>query len=214
MNSTKNQPMKLVLIISSILLFFSFNARAQNELLINKTLKRPTHFKAVINANNYTDTLITIRLTKSKLNYLKENQIDLSSTASELLANYSVAKSDTTPLKIVNRKILEDGGFETTYEDGSRRIKYKGGSTFITPEGDEFKSLFVQVPTFVPPSDPNDPDIAQYLDNIHNELSNFLSELLDNDAESISNFENGDTGLSIYQKINRRFEIINYLISH
>ena len=41
--------------------------------------------------------------------YLKENQIDLSSTASELLANYSVVKSDTTPLKIVSQKILEDG---------------------------------------------------------------------------------------------------------
>ena len=206
--------MKLTLIISSILLYISFNAKAQNELLINKTLKRPTHFKAVNKANNYTDTLITIRLTKSKLNYLKENQIDLSSTASELLANYSVVKLDTTPLKIVSQKILKDGGFETVYEDKSRRIQYKDGFTFITPEGDATKALYSQVPTFAPPSDPNDPDIVRYLENIHNELSNFLLELLDNDAESISNFEMGDSGLSIYQKINRRFELISYLINH
>ena len=206
--------MRLILIISSFLLYFSFNARAQNELLINKTLKRPTHFKAVNKANNFTDTLITIRLTKSKLDYLKKNRIDLSSTASDFFANYSVVKPGTTPLKIVSQKILEDGGFETTYEDKSRRIKYKGGSTFISPEGDEFKSLFVQVPSFVPPSDPSDPDIVQYLDNIHDELSNFLSELLENDEESISNFERGDSGLSIYQKINRRFEIISFLINH
>ena len=70
-------------------------------------------------ANDFTDTLIIIRLTKSKLDYLLKNRIDLSSTASEFLANYSAVKPGTTPLKMVSQKILEDGGFETTYEDNS-----------------------------------------------------------------------------------------------
>ena len=159
------------------------------------------------------DTLVNIRLTRSKLNELKAQKVNLSTKASELLGNYVVVSSDENQPKIISKKVLDDGGIETTYDDKSKRIKYDGGITAISPDGQEMKMLFLQTPPFEPPTDPNDPDIAKYLSNIHDGLSESLASLLGQDAESITNFQNGDAGLNIYQRINRRIAIIDYLIA-
>ena len=161
----------------------------------------------------YIDTLVSIRLSASKLNELKKKNVNLSIKASELLSNYDVVGAGENQPKVINQKILEDGGIETTYDNKSKRIKYKGGITIISPDGQTSKMMFLQTPPFVPPQNPGDPDIVKYLTNIHDGLSESLSGLLENDAESITNFENGDSGLNMYQKINRRIAIIDYLIS-
>lgn len=204
--------MKAIILISAML-FVGFSALGQQKMSNKKILKRPTNFK-IANINNiYTDTLITVRLTHAKLNELKKKNVNLSTKASEYLTNYAAVSPDENQPKIVNQRILEDGGIETTYDDKSKRIKHEGGITVISPNGEEMKMLFLQTPPFEPPTDPSDPDIVKYLTNIHDGLSESLSALLENDEASISNFQSGDAGLNVYQRINRRIAIIDYLIS-
>lgn len=204
--------MRTFILISAIL-YVGFNALAQQKKINTKEFKRPTQQKTFKKITLYTDTLISIRLPHSKLSELKEKKVNLSTKASEFLSNYDAVNQEEDQPKIVSKKILENGGIETTYDDNSKRIKDEGGMTFISPDGQMTKSLFLQTPPFEPPADPNDPDIVKYLTNIHDGLSESLSALLEHDEESISNFQNGDSGLTIYQKINRRIAIIDYLIS-
>lgn len=204
--------MRTFILISAIL-YVGFNALAQQQKITTKEFKRPIQHKTFNRINLYTDTLISIRLTHSKLNELKEKKVNLSTKASELLSNYDAVNPGENHPKVIKKKILENGGIETTYDDNSKRIKDEGGITIISPDGQMTKMLFLQTPPFEPPTDPNDPDIVKYLTNIHDGLSESLSGLLEHDEESISNFQNGDSGLTIYQKINRRIAIIDYLIS-
>ena len=198
-NQPDNQKMKAILLITAMLCIGLY-AIGQQKTIKQQTLKSNTNLKLTNVSMFYTDTLVNIRLTRAKLNELKANNVNLSAKASEYLSNYVVVSSDENQPKIISKKVLDDGGIETTYDDKSRRIKYNGGITVISPDGQEMKMLFLQTPPFEPPTDPNDPDIAKYLSNIH-------------DAESISNFQNGDAGLNIYQRINRRIAIIDYLIA-
>jgi len=204
--------MKAFLLIFAML-YVGFNALAQQQKITNKEFERPAQLKTFKRINLYTDTLISIRLTHSKLNELKEKKVNLSTKASELLSNYDEVSPEENQPKVINQKILENGGIETTYDDKSKRIKDEGGITVISPDGETMKMLFLQTPPFEPPTNPSDPDIVKYLTNVHDGLSESLSELLENDEESIANFQNGDSGLNIYQTINRRIAIIEYLIS-
>lgn len=193
--------------------FVGFNALCQQEKITNKRFKRQASLMKISKQSLYIDTLVSIRLSYAKLNELKKKNVNLSTKASELLSSYDEAKLEENQRQIINQKILEDGGIETTYDDGSKRIKNEGGITTIWPDGQTTKMMFLQTPPFEPPQSPSDPDIVKYLTNIHDGLSESLSALLENDAESIANFKNGDSGLNMYQKINRRIAIINYLSS-
>ena len=211
-NQPDNQKMKAILLITAMLCI-GFYAIGQQKTIKQQALKSNTNLQ-LANVNMfYMDTLVNIRLTRAKLNELKANNVNLSAKASEYLGNYVVVSSDENQPKIISKKVLDDGGIETTYDDKSKRIKYNGGITVISPDGQEMKMLFMQTPPFEPPTDPNDPDIAKYLSNIHDGLSESLASLLGQDAESITNFQNGDAGLNIYQRINRRIAIIDYLIA-
>lgn len=204
--------MKTVL-LTFALLCVGFHAQGQQKSIRQPALKSATDLNRTTFIPLYTDTLVSIRLKQAKLNEFKTNNVDLSAKASELLGNYAVVPPESNQPKIISKKILDDGGIETTYADQSKRIKYEGGITTIAPDGTEMKMLFMQTQPFEPPTDPSDPDIAKYLIMIHDGLSESLASLLGHDTESITNFENGDTGLTIYQQINRRIAIIDYLIA-
>jgi len=165
------------------------------------------------------DTTITIKLTKRKFDYLIQNHVDFARTASELMENYispilivSPVSSNSGDQKIISQRINEDGRFETIFEDGSKKIyEESGGYTIISPDGRNLSVRYVQVPSFVPPAPPDDADINMYLQNVNDGLLSILSDLLDNDTISISNFQKGDENLNIYEIINRRFKFINYI---
>lgn len=164
------------------------------------------------------DTLIPVRLTRASFNYFVQNNIDISAQVSTYLEQYrsgtaTMNNVTDTNKTIVSQKILEDDGFEITYSDGSKKILYSSGFTLIDPEGRARKFSFMQVSTFAPPSPPNDPDVIQYLQNVSATLLSFLSDLLNNDAASIENFQKGDASLNVYQIINRRFKFIDYITS-
>ncbi|MFA5329132.1 MAG: hypothetical protein WC384_15160 [Prolixibacteraceae bacterium] len=163
------------------------------------------------------DTTITIRLTGRKLTYFKQNHIDIAKTASGLMENYEETKPAETASevitnpKITGQRILEDGSFETSFEDGSKKIQYKGGYTMIYPDGRQMRASYMSVSPFIPPMPPGDEDLTKYLKNVSDALLSLLSESLNNDSISISNFKKGDTNLNIYLMINRRIEFINYI---
>ncbi len=100
-------------------------------------------------------------------------------------------------IKIISKKILDNGQCEISYSDGSKKLLYAGGYTIIAPDGRKSSVSFVSVSPFTPPNAPDDPDMAQYLQNLSNTLLSMLGELLNNDQESIANFKKGDANLSI-----------------
>lgn len=161
----------------------------------------------------YKDSVITIRLSRNTFEYYRQNNIDISAKASKLLESSRKVPTDSNKLKVVSKRITEDDGFEVTYSDGSKKISYKNGFTMITPDGIAKKYSFMQVSSYVPPSPPNDPNEIKYLQNLSISLLSLLSDLLNNDAASISNFKLGDANLDLYQAINRRLRFIDYVNS-
>lgn len=197
-----------------------FIAEGQAKVM-QKPASANTLAKKVKVSYTFKDTLIPVRLTRAGLNYFVKNKIDISTKVSNYLEQY---RSGTVPINtntvpdtnrtIVSEKILEDGGFETTYSDGSKKILYSNGFTVIDPQGRARKVSYIQVSTFAPPSAPNDPDVIKYLQNVSATLLSFLTDLLEQDAVSIANFQKGDANLNLYQVINRRFRFIDYVTSN
>ena len=223
-----------LLIIAILLAGISASAqvyRVKKEKLVKtpKTELAPSGLKVITKPDNFVlakrDTTITIYLTHGKLDYFRQKKIDLSLKASELLESYNAPilldiqprpYSDSSPStpeqpKIIAQHILEDGGFETVYDDGSKKIQGKGGAIMISPDGKQLKTMYMTVPPFVPPTAPEDENQARYLQNVSDQLLNLLSMYLDNDIVSISNYKKGEDGLNIYQVINRRIEFLNYI---
>jgi hypothetical protein len=208
-----------------------------NTLVISaqekKAVTTPVKEKYQISAKQILkkDTSINIRLTRSKFDYFKKNNIDLGTKASELMEKYSVPpiadienvppklvisdsanSSQQESKKIISKRIIDDGGFEKTYSDGSKYILFNGGFTIIPPKGNPSQVLYSQVPEFVPPTSPGDPNLTLFLNNINDKLIAVLSGLLENDSTSIANYKKGEANLNIYETINRRFKFINYAI--
>jgi hypothetical protein len=167
--------------------------------------------KAVLNPQK-PDTTITIKLTNTKTDYLLQIHFDNPKTESELTKNdVGIVSLDTSNKNIVRHRIIEDGGFETLFGDGSKKIIYKGSQTNIQPNGDITKIIHSQVPQFIPPTNPSENDFSKYLQNVSNELLNLLSDLLKNDSVSLANFKKSEASLNIYQIIYRRIDFINYI---
>ncbi|MBV5313606.1 MAG: hypothetical protein JZU47_09945 [Prolixibacteraceae bacterium] len=228
--------MKKSLLIITIILFSDIMVPAQvNKITKEKSVKTPKTevalppMKVIPKQNLFIlakrDTNITIHLTRSKLDYFRQNKIDLSLKASELLENYNdlilldikpTPSSDlsTSPVEqpiVIAQHILEDGGFETEYADGSKKIQYKSGYTMIFPDGRQMRASYMTVSPFIPPTTPDDENQTRYLQNVSDALLSLLSEFLNNDSVSITNFKKGEAGLNIYQVINRRIEFLNYI---
>lgn len=108
------------------------------------------------------------------------------------------------------RKILENGTVEIDYADGSKKIISDGSITFISPDGRTSMESFDTAAPFVPPDLPND-DINRWLNSLNARLYTLISQLLKNDQTSINNLTAGESGLNIYQVINRRFKFLQSL---
>jgi hypothetical protein len=228
--------MKQYLLIIILILFAVITVPAQvskvkteKSVKIPKTEVAPSVIKVLPKQDLFVlakrDTTLTIHLTRGKLDYFRQNKIDLSLKASELLENYNAPilldikltpSSDLNPSptdqpKVIAQHILEDGGFETVYADGSKKIQYKSGYTMIFPDGRQMRASYMTVSPFIPPTTPDDENQTRYLQNVSDELLSLLSEFLENDNVSITNFKKGEAGLNIYQVINRRIEFLNYI---
>jgi hypothetical protein len=161
--------------------------------------------------SQFVDTTITIKLTRKKIDYFKQNNLEIANTATEFLGNYIHTVSlDTSQKEVVSQRILEDGGFEQTFSDGSKKILYRGGYTIISPDGKKMSASYMSVSPLIPPTPPADENLKKYLQNVSDELLSILSGLLNNDDSSIANFKKGDANLNIYEIINRRIVFIDY----
>ena len=209
--------MKCTICFTLILLVsLTVSSQINKNLIITKAkidttsliMKMP--LKAVLNPQK-PDTTITIKLTNAKPDYLLQIHFDNPENASGLTNNFSSAASPVdSQQKIVSQRITEDGRFETTYADGSKKTSYKGSSEPISSKGIGMKSSAVSVLPFIPPTPPNDADITKYLQNVSDQLLRILYELLNRDNASIVNFKKGDANHNIYEIIYRRIEFINY----
>jgi hypothetical protein len=208
----------------------AFLVSAQEKAAMSKT--DITKIQKVAKQPIKKDTAITVRLTRSKLDYFKKNNIDPGTKASELLENYSVPLADIAVMEmappkytiaatadtavknsqkeIVRNRIIKDGGFEISYSDSSKYIMYKDRFVRISPQGTTTMALMSQVTEYVPPADPTDPDLLLYLNNTNDKLLTILSQLLNNDASSISNYKQGEANLGLLGKINMRILFINF----
>jgi len=111
---------------------------------------------------------------------------------------------------ITGKTILNDGGFETSFADGHKRIEYPSGYTIIAPDGRKSHVSYMSVPKFIPPSLP-DANVNKWLESLNSSLMSLIVEWLNNDQNSIVNMTNGETGKNIYEIINRRCSVINHL---
>ncbi len=220
------------LIFFAALVFGSLIAEAQKELPANQIQKKDKLLiqKKIHRANMYiplkVDTSVTLSLSRQKLNYFKQNKIDLAEKGSELIENYNAPvllnispkpSSDFSPFspdngqqEIISQRINENEGFEIKYADGSIKILEYDGTTFISPDGQISRTSYMQVSPVIPPSLPDDEDQVNFLQKVSDELLGILSEALNNDSASIANFNIGD-GPNIYENINRRIRFLNYI---
>ena len=111
---------------------------------------------------------------------------------------------------VTSRRILTDGSVETTYADKHRRIDFAGGFTIISPDGKKSGASYMTVPKYVPPTTP-DANINKWLNNLNSSLLSLISEWVDNDQASMANMTAGESGKNIFDIINRRCSVIDYL---
>jgi hypothetical protein len=111
---------------------------------------------------------------------------------------------------VTGRSILDDGSVETSYADGHKRIDHKGGYIIIAPDGRRSMVDRMSVPELVPPSMPN-ANTVPWLESLNASLLSLIVEWVGKDERSIANMQAGESGKNIYEIINRRCSIINYL---
>lgn len=111
---------------------------------------------------------------------------------------------------IIGKRVLDDGGVETSYADGRKRIDYQASYVIIFPDGRRSIVSYMSVPQFVPPSSP-DPNENRWLDSLSSSLLSLIADWLNNDPTSIANIKKEEASKTIYEIINRRCSIINYL---
>jgi len=111
---------------------------------------------------------------------------------------------------VTGRRILNDGSVETSYADNHKRIDFAGGFTIISPDGRKSTASYMSVPKYVPPTMP-DANINKWLDNLNASLLSLISEWVDHDQASLTNMTAGESGKNIFDIINRRCSVIDYL---
>jgi hypothetical protein len=129
---------------------------------------------------------------------------------------YSIVKTDETAdseAGAVKRSILPNGHVQLIYPDGIILEKYPGGFTKTYPDGRTMSASFAsaQPPTLPPAPDPAE---EPWLDSHNGYLLNFIKLLVGNDEESIKVYLDSEAGMSgVYEKMSKRTETINYLLS-
>ncbi|MGE5108583.1 MAG: hypothetical protein ACM3H8_13625, partial [Sphingobacteriales bacterium] len=121
--------------------------------------------------------------------------------------------NSTRPIYVVRRRVLEGMQVETTYSDSSKMIVTKGGKFFITPDGKKSGYTYLSTPRLVPPVLPAETKITDWLNEVNNSLIELIKYILNGDTESLNLFQQGEAELKLYEIVNRRIDLINYLNS-
>jgi hypothetical protein len=112
----------------------------------------------------------------------------------------------------ISRKILEDGTIEMRYPDGTvRQVAPVGSSvTVIRPDGIASVNAGMEVQPPTPPLPPSGSDLSRWLGHQNDRLLDIIRSLLQpaDIREGISNVQNTERGMTLYQKINHRTKVI------
>lgn len=111
---------------------------------------------------------------------------------------------------ISQRTILPDGTVEIRYPDGTIKQLSKGGATIISPNG-QIKKYYHQVQ---PPSLPSDQQTVTWLEGLNEDLLGIIRSLVSNDQTALDNYlQYEGAGSNLYEKIDKRTQTIDYLLS-
>lgn len=115
---------------------------------------------------------------------------------------------------ISQRTILPDGTVEIRYPDGTIKRLSKSSTTIISPNGQTRKYQYYQVQPDTPPSLPSDAQTFTWLEAHNENLLVIIRSLVSNDQTAIDNYlQYEGTSSNLYEKINKRTQTIDYLLS-
>ncbi|MFO0793845.1 MAG: hypothetical protein U0586_07260 [Candidatus Brocadiaceae bacterium] len=114
----------------------------------------------------------------------------------------------------LNRRILPDGTIETRSSDGTITQRSRGGIIKIFPDGKRQTVIFKDVQPLTPPTPPPGSATGNWLAAHGDRLLDIIIALVPNDSSAKSNYLGSeDANSSLYERIYRRTETINYLVS-
>lgn len=126
------------------------------------------------------------------------------------------AAAPATPAGVheISREILPDGKVRIKRSDGSTKTLFSGGYTITTPDGVSSMVLFsTQAPAAVPPSPPGGSSEQVWLENHSEGLLDTISKMVDFDQQSIDNYLAAEGDVGIYDKIAKRRQTLDFMIS-
>ncbi len=114
----------------------------------------------------------------------------------------------------LDRRILPDGTVETRSSDGTITQRSRSGMVKIFPDGRRQTILFQDVQHLTPPTPPPGTDTAKWLADHADRLLDIIVTLVPSDLSAKSNYLSSEgTTSSPYDRIRRRTDTINYLVS-
>jgi hypothetical protein len=116
--------------------------------------------------------------------------------------------------KEIYREILADGKVKIKLSDGSTRINFSGGYTITTPDGQSRTVLFsTQAPSAIPPSPPDGSQEQVWLEHHSQGLLNTISRMVNFDQQSIDNYLAAEGDVGIYDKLAKRRQTLDFMVS-
>ncbi|WP_158625643.1 hypothetical protein [Corallococcus carmarthensis] len=107
--------------------------------------------------------------------------------------------------------VLDDGTIEVKSSDGMRSVLTKDGRFRLRP-GDQLPSSTpVEAPAAILPVFANDSPMATWLESHNTGLLKTIKRLLNDDPALISNYLKSERNMSVFNKIDRRADVINFL---
>src|SRR6266536_4712721 len=88
---------------------------------------------------------------------------------------------------VISKKILKGDTVEIKYSGGTTKWSTSSGFTIKYPNGNIQRAVFVQVPTYVPPTAISDQNIMKWMNNLQSTLLDMIKEEVLNDQSSITN---------------------------
>jgi hypothetical protein len=122
--------------------------------------------------------------------------------------------SSTSAGANLDRRILPDGTVETRSPDGTITQRSRSGIVRIFPDGRRETALFQDVQKLTPPAPPPGSDTANWLTAHGDRLLDIIVTLVPNDPSAKNNYlQSEGAASSLYDRLHRRTETINYLVS-
>jgi hypothetical protein len=115
----------------------------------------------------------------------------------------------------VKRLVLQDGTVEFRYRDGTIRRRSKTCRWTIPPGGRPGSVCVVhaEVPYNLPPlTDPTPRGLPKWVQDQSSQVMDQIAILLDNDEQSIRDYQRSDQGLDSYRQVQRRLALVTTLL--